>query len=196
MSIRKMMVLTSMVFAAAVLVAPVAQANPLWTAEGGFEVSGSITSVSSGVSTGPGTVDFKGSKFNSGGMAAGTISSAAITGTLATNLPECTATAASNASIAAPWPVTFTTPDTVDIGTASESVTFANHYSAGCAKYGFPTVVKMSGIVTGTYKEDPSGVCIDLNNYVDDMKVEGLAEGAVNLTNPAGKPICIVGKLE
>jgi len=195
MRIKKMAVLGAMALGVVAFATPGAQGNPLWTAEGGFETSGSITSIVTGLSTGPGTVDFKGSKFNSSGMAAGTISNAVITGTLATNLPECTATATSNASIAAPWPITFTTPDTVDIGIASESVTFANHYSAGCAKYGIPTVVKMSGIVTGTYEKGASEVCINLNNYTDDLVAEEFGYVA-NLTNPAGKLICIPGKLE
>lgn len=167
------------------------EAGPWWVSEGNteegttlpseeeavaIEGEGAINNTSAtGLVTGPCETAGSGSVWNDETMGEGQFTSFTIVTPCETNIPGCSViTATANASNETPWPITLTTTDTIDI----YNVTLTNHYAgAGCEAAGVPTFASMTGTLTGTLENDegPSGqmiVCINLNNHLDDLKVE------------------------
>ncbi|HEY6730654.1 MAG TPA: hypothetical protein VI039_06475 [Solirubrobacterales bacterium] len=180
MTIKKIVLLTSMALALVAFAAPAAQAeNTTWYTDDTeigdisepqtVEVHGELSSTL-GFKTGPAVVHGHGDIWNDPetNMGEGEITEFEITGELSVGpgLPEtCKATGtADNLG----WPITATT-NVVDIEAA-----FENHYNAVCQALGFPKSVTASGIATGVAE----GNCL---NFVNAGDLETAAGGKVLL---------------
>jgi hypothetical protein len=199
MTIKKMLLLVSAVAALVAFAAPAAAQAADWHTDPGgkklgseeekqtFDGTGELSSTVTGVVTGPAVVHVHGNLWN-GAHGEGEVTEFKITvpeGGIPTNLPGCSATAATNSTEGeggAIWPITMTKKEAIHI----EEVTFTNHYNHQCQTFGLPATAPAHGTATGSYTNATG--CMDFVNAGSLTTEDGLDDVALNgevcLTDP------------
>jgi hypothetical protein len=194
MTIKKLLLLASMAFAALAFAAPAAQAESWFSDPGEIElgneeeatpitVAGELSSTSNGITTGPAVVHGSGALWNDGtGHAKGVITAFKITGELnIKGIPKsCEVTGTAEAL---PWVITTTSKKVIDI----KGLQYTNHYNHACQTFGFPATLTVSGTATGVL----SGDAIVFTNAGDLTAAGGLVaitqDGSINVSGPEGE---------
>ena len=196
MSLKKMLLLASMAFAAVAFMAPaVAQADEWYTdhpteetiplgIEKEVEFTGELTSTSGGLRSGPCVVHVVVDVWNeefAGGKVTGTgeVTSVKITTEphCETNVPGCGIEEAFS-NTEPPWHFNVGPGTVIDI----EGANFTNIYTESCQAFGIPREVSAEGTLTGQAVNGEGEVCIVFNN-------------SGHMTNLAGKPVTVDGEV-